>query len=381
MNNQTKESTEPVSELIPVSLLTGFLGSGKTTLLNHLVQQPEMADTLVIINEFGEMALDHVLVAHSTEHLVMEMSSGCVCCNIRGDLVKTLRDITWRYTRNGQRWFRRVMIETTGLADPAPIIHTLMTHPQIAPKYRLDGIVATIDMAVGINTLNQHQEAVKQAAIADALLLTKADLASEEQRHSLLRRLDDINPAAQQWQIRNGEIAAQKLLDLGLFNTKNKSPNVVRWLNEEAFADSEPHNHNHDHENHDHSHDHSGHDSNSHAHSHVHHHDVNRHDDHIRAFCFTIDQPIPEYILTEWLGLLTNFVGSQILRVKGILNVEGNSQPVAIHGVQHIFHPLVTLPAWPNEDRRSRLVFITRDVSKETIQQTLNNFLTLGPLT
>ena len=139
-------TTESPSSLIPVTLLTGFLGSGKTTVLNHLVRQPELADALVIINEFGEMALDHLLVAHSTENLVMEMSSGCLCCTIRGDLVKTLRDITWRFSRGGQRQFRRVLIETTGLADPAPIIHTLMTHPQIAPKYRLDGIVTTVDM-------------------------------------------------------------------------------------------------------------------------------------------------------------------------------------------------------------------------------------------
>lgn len=364
MSDQTKESAAPIAELIPVSLLTGFLGSGKTTLLNHLVQQPEMADTLVIINEFGEMALDHTLVAHSTEQVVMEMSSGCICCNIRGDLVQTLRDITWRYTRNGERWFKRVMIETTGLADPAPIIHTLMTHKQVAPKYRLDGIVATVDMAAGMDTLDHHPEAIKQAAVADALILTKADLTTEVQRSALLTRLNTINPTAQRWQISSGEIAAQKILDLGLFNANNKSPDVARWLNEEAFADSEPHNH--DHEEH-----------HSHHHAHDHDHDINRHNDHIRAFCFTIDQPIPEHILTEWLGLLTDFIGSQILRVKGILNVEGKNQPVAIHGVQHIFHPLSTLPKWPSDDRRSRLVFITQDVSKEMIEQTLNQFRTL----
>ncbi len=374
MTHQLDALAGPTSTLIPVSLLTGFLGSGKTTLLNHLVHQPELADTLVIINEFGEMALDHMLVAHSTENLVMEMSSGCVCCSIRGDLVKTLRDITWRYSRNGRRWFQRVLIETTGLADPAPVIHTLMTHPQIASKYRLDGIVATVDMAAGMNTLNQHREAVKQAAVADVLLLTKADLATEKQHDALLRRLDGINRAAPRWDVSNGEIAAQKVLNLGLFTASGKQPDVARWLSEEAYAESESHGHAHEHHEHNHeAHDHSGHDTHGHAHDHGEdHHDVNRHDDHIRAFCFTVEQPIAEETLADWLELLMSFVGSRILRVKGILNVVGNAQPVVLHGVQHIFHPPVTLPAWPSEDRRSRLVFITRDVSKDVIEKTFH---------
>ena len=367
MTNQLDGLVEPTSTLIPVSLLTGFLGSGKTTLLNNLVRQPELADALVIINEFGEMALDHMLVAHSTENLVMEMSSGCVCCSIRGDLVKTLRDITWRYSRDDRRWFQRILIETTGLADPAPIIHTLMTHPQIARKYRLDGIVATVDMAAGMNTLDEHREAVKQAAVADALLLTKADLATEKQRSALLRRLDAINPAAPRWAVSHGEIAAQKVLNLGLFTAEGKSPDVARWLSEEAYAESGSHGH--DHEHHDHSHDHPDLHDRGHAHDDP---DVNRHDDHIRAFCFTIEQPIPEETLTDWLELLMSFVGSRILRVKGILNVQGNAQPVVVHGVQHIFHPPVTLPAWPSGDRRSRLVFITHDVSRDVIEKTFH---------
>jgi len=363
-------SADSASSLIPVTLLTGFLGSGKTTVLNHLVRQSELSDALVIINEFGEMALDHMLVAHSTDNLVMEMSSGCLCCTIRGDLVKTLLDITWRYSRNGQRWFRRVLIETTGLADPAPIIHTLMTDPRIARRYRLDGIVATLDMATGMSTLDQHQEAVKQAAVADALLLTKADLATEEERAALLRRLDGINPAAPRWEVRNGEIAPQKVLNLGLFTAEGKTPDVARWLSEEAYAAPSTHGHAHEHQDHDHEgHDHPAHDPHGHAHAHVH-HDVNRHDDHIRAFCFTVEQPIPEETLADWLDLLMDFVGSRILRVKGILNIEGNPQPVVVHGVQHIFHPPVTLPAWPSEDRRSRLVFITHGVSRELIEKT-----------
>ncbi len=199
--------TQPTpDERIPVTLLTGFLGSGKTTVLNHLVRQPAMADALVIINEFGEMALDHQLVAHSTENLVMEMSSGCVCCTIRRDLVQTLCDIHWRFARQGQRQFGRVLIETTGLADPAPIIQTLMTDSEVASRYRLEGIVTIVDLAAGMQTLDSHPEALKQAAVADALLLTKADLTGEPMPKALLnRRLQSINPVASRCEVHDGE--------------------------------------------------------------------------------------------------------------------------------------------------------------------------------
>ncbi len=352
-------SSGSTRSLIPVTLLTGFLGSGKTTVLNHLVQQAEMADALVIINEFGEMALDHLLVAHSTENVVMEMSSGCLCCTIRGDLVKTLRDITWRFSRNGERQFHRVLIETTGLADPAPIIHTLMTDPQIASRYRLNGIVATVDLATGSNTLDQHSEAIKQVAMADTLLLTKADLVSEAQRTQLLQRLAAINPAAPRWEVSRGEIAPEKVLNLGLFSPESKTPDVARWLREEAYVQDVPHTHGHGH----------GHE----------HHDVNRHDDHIRAFCFAVDDPIPEDFLVGWLEVLMSLLGSNILRVKGILNVEGQDKPIVVHGVQHIFHPPVPLPAWPTDDHRSRLVFITQDVSKSAIEATFRAFQQVIP--
>lgn len=362
---------ESPAELIPVTLLTGFLGSGKTTVLNHLVSQPEMADALVIINEFGEMALDHLLVAHSTENLVMEMSSGCLCCTIRGDLVKTLRDITWRFARNGERQFRRVLIETTGLADPAPIIHTLMTDPQIAPKYRLDGIVAVVDMATGTHTLNQHPEAIKQAVMADVLLFTKPDLASDAQKIELMQRLAAINPAAPRWEVRDGKIDPAQVLNLGLYSPENKTLDVERWLKEEAYIAQAPHVHHHAEHEHQHYPDHTHTSDNQHHHDH---HDINRHDDRIRCFCFSVDAPIPDEILNAWLEVLMSFLGSQILRVKGILNIEGHTQPVAIHGVQHILHPPVALPAWPTEDRRSRLVFITQDISRDAIEASFQAF-------
>lgn len=367
--------------LIPVTLLTGFLGSGKTTILNHIIQQPAMANTLVIINEFGEIALDHLLVAHSTENVVTEMSSGCLCCTIRGDLVKTLWDVAWRFSRNGERQFHRVLIETTGLADPAPIIHTLMTDPQIASRYRLDGIVATIDMATANQTLDTHNEAIKQAAVADCLLLTKADLVAPRDKAALIRRLNIISPAAFRWQVEHGRIEAEKLLNLGLFSTQGKAPDVERWLREETYLSDSVHRHDqHKHEDHDHHH---GHDEHDHGHTkgHLDHnlvHDVNRHDDHIRAFCLSVDKPVTEESYQAWLDLLMAYVGSNILRIKGILNIDGYDHPMVIHGVQHIFHPPIPLPAWPTEDRRSKIVFITRDVEREAVEN-IFRFITNVP--
>ncbi|MFN3881290.1 MAG: CobW family GTP-binding protein [Nitrincola lacisaponensis] len=360
--------------LIPVTLLTGFLGSGKTSLLNQLVKQPEFADALIIINEFGEMALDHMLVAHSTENVIMEMGNGCLCCTIRGDLVKTLQDITWRFARGGERHFSRVLIETTGLADPAPILHTLMTHPQLASRYRLDGVITLVDACAGDQTLDQHMEAVKQAAVADVLLLSKQDLVSAENFALLKQRLRKINPAAPQWSVSEGEATAGRLLNLGLFSSRDKVPDVQRWLREEAFAEDKPndgvsshchHGHHHDHHHHDHHHD---------------HHDVNRHDDRIRAFCFAIETPLTEEQLTTWLEVLMSFMGENILRVKGILNIQGQSKPLVIHGVQHIFHPPVSLPDWPTDDQRSRLVFITRDIGREVVESALQALTGITPV-
>jgi len=348
---------------IPVSLLTGFLGSGKTTVLNHLVRQPELATALVIINEFGEMSLDHLLVTHSTDNVVMEMSNGCLCCTMRGDLIETLRKIQWHFSHKRQRQFDRVFIETTGLADPASIIHTLMTHPQTASQYKLDGVIACVDMATGMQTLDNHQEAVKQAALADVLLLTKSDLADTEQDAALRNRLKVINPAAAKICVNNGEVAPSQILNLGLFNQRDKIPDVARWLAEESHHAESHHSHGHD----DHGH---GHD---HGHSHSHdHHDLNRHDDHIRAFCFSFDDPIEDTLLTLWVETFMSLVGNDILRVKGIINVKGYAEPWVIHGVQHIFHPPALLPAWPDESCRSRFVFITRDVDRSVIEKTFD---------
>ncbi|WP_058555143.1 GTP-binding protein [Thiohalocapsa sp. ML1] len=360
---------------IPVTLLTGFLGSGKTTVLNHLVQQPALARTLVIINEFGEVGLDHLLISRVADDTVVEMSSGCLCCTVRGDLVSTLKDAHWRFARAGERQFDRVVIETTGLADPAPIIHTLTSVDVIARRYRLDGVVTTLDLTNADQTLDAQPEALKQAAMADCLLLTKADLAAPAAVAALERRLHAINPAARRRYATNGVVAADALLGLGLFDPSRKTPDVASWLNEEAYRHGSDAQAEHAHGDHDNQGQDHGHEHDHHGDAHDHAHDLNRHDDRIRAFCLVIDQPLADSMLDAWLDLLLSMAGPDMLRIKGILSLRGRAAPVVIHGVQHIFHPPLELPAWPTDDRRSKMVFITRDIARETIEASLAAFI------
>ena len=372
------QTLEEASRRMPISVLTGFLGSGKTTVLNHLIQQPELSRTLVLINEFGEIGLDHDLVTHSKDEVVVEMSSGCLCCTIRGDIAKTLREAPGRFARDGKPWFDRVVIETTGLADPAPILHTLMTEPAIARRYRLDGVITTVDAVNGADTLGRQIESAKQAAMADRLLITKTDLVDPENLRMLQERLRTLNPAAPQIIAENGVVDPAPLFDAGLYNPETKSLDAQNWLKAEAYA--EPHDHHHDH-GHDHGHgdDHDHEHGHGHGHGHDHghdHNDVNRHDAHIKAVCLTIDEPIDGNALETWLEALLMLRGADFLRIKGIVNVVDFDGPVIVHGVQHIFHPAIMLDEWPSEDRRSRIVFITRDIDESTLLDTLKAFNT-----
>jgi G3E family GTPase len=377
--------SQTLAQRFPVSLLTGFLGSGKTTVLNHLLRHPGMARTVVVVNEFGDVGLDHELIESSTEDMIL-LQSGCLCCSIRGDLIETLRNLFLRQVRGEMPPFDRIVIETTGLADPAPILHTLMRDPLIAARFRLDGVITTVDAATGSATLDRQIESVKQAAVADRLLLTKTDLVEAAATHRLESRLRALNPAAPIIRVANGEVEPSRLFDAGLYNPKTKSLDVQRWLQAEAYLPPEQgHDHEHGHHHHgEHGHQDHGHGTDhdhgageeGHAphHQHDHVHDVNRHDDHIRSVCLVMNEPVNGDALDRWLEALLLLKGPDILRVKGIVNVEGLSGPFVIHGVQHIFHPPVMMKKWPSADRRTRIVFITRDVDEAMLRDTWKLF-------
>jgi G3E family GTPase len=348
-------------EPIPLTLLTGFLGAGKTTLLNRLLKDPALAETAVIINEFGEVSLDHLLVEYVGDNMVL-LQSGCLCCTMRGDLVDALETLL-RDLDNRRCKFKRVLLETTGLADPAPVLHTAMVHPYLLMRYRLDGVVTVVDAVNGEATLNAHQEAVKQAAVADRIVLTKTDLATDAQYRGIIARLHKFNPAAPILDAAKGEATAEHILNSGLFDPDRKIPDVKRWLAAEAYADVQA---GHDHHHH-------GHGHHDHDHQHL---DRNRHDEHIGSFVLTTDKPIPGGTLEMFLELLRANYGAQLLRLKGIVKLaEMPDTPLVVHGVQHVFHPPARLPRWPDDDHRTRLVFITRDLSERTIRELFEAFL------
>lgn len=334
---------------IPLTIITGFLGAGKTTLLNRLLRAPELADCLVLINEFGEVGLDHLLVERVDGDMVV-MTSGCLCCTIRGDLIATLEDLL-RQRDNGRiAPFTRVVIETTGLADPAPVLHTIMYHPYLMLRFRLDGVVTVVDAVNGGATLDRHAEAVKQAAVADRLVITKADLAQAEAIAALKARLAALNPTALQLGAATADV--DQLFNIGLYDPDQKIPDVRRWLNAEALNDAHGHAH--------HAH---------HAHEH-HAHDVNRHDARIRAFALRHPTPVPVAAVNMFFELLRTAHGAHLLRVKGIIALADDPQrPLVVHGVQHVFHPPARLEAWPDDDHTTRIVFILHDMEPTFIER------------
>ena len=324
---------------IPLTVITGFLGSGKTTLLSSILKKKEMQKTAVIINEFGEIGLDHALIEHTDENIV-ELQSGCICCTIQGDLNKTLIDLFDKMMNGKVSSFNRILIETTGLANPVPIIHTLMSSIELIRIYSLDGVITVVDSINGEKTLDLHEESLKQLALAEKIILSKTDIVDKDEINSLIYRIKEINPVSQIVFSKFGNIPLEEIFGLGAYDPYKKSEDVKKWLAAEKYKDKKHH----------------------------HHHDVNRHNENIRAFSMMSEKPVNMIAFSFFRDMITAALGANLLRMKGIVNIAGEERPAVIHGVQHIFHPVQWLQIWPDNDRRTKLVFITQNIKKEQIE-------------
>jgi G3E family GTPase len=336
-------------DLIPVNVITGFLGSGKTSLLRHLLAAPDFADCAVLINEFGEVGLDHRLVERVEGDLVL-LQSGCICCTIRGDLSETIRALWGRRERGEVMPFRRLVIETTGLADPTPILATVMSERVICHHFRLGNVVTTVDAVNSASQRARQPEWLKQAAVADRLIVTKTDLAEPAALDTLQAELRAINPIAPLFLSANAPPAARELLGQDIFDPAGKSAEVRRWLAAEQAAGP----------------------------AHAHRHDVSRHDGGIVSFAVSFAEPIDWGAFGIWLGMLVAAHGEAVLRVKGIIRVAGAETPVAVHAVQHLVHAPVHLDRWSDDDGLSHLIFIVRDLDPALVRRSLAAFCRLG---
>jgi len=333
---------DPLAGKLPVSLITGFLGSGKTTLLKRLLRDPGMSRAAVIINEFGEVGIDHELVASSSEQMTL-LANGCLCCSVRTDLQETLRELFIRRRSGEVIDFERVFVETTGLADPVPVLHTLQTDGMLAAQYRLDCVVTLVDAVNGLRNLDDAPEAAKQAAVADRIVITKSDIAGPGAVAALEERLERMNPYAARALAVNGDVEVGFLRDIAPRSARATAGELDRWLApsgerrpEGAYLGERMR--------------------------------AGAHDAAVKSFCLWFDQPFTWEAFSAAVQLLTSLRGPDLLRVKGLVNVTGEQGPVLVQGAQHVFHPPVTLEAWAGNDRRSRIVFITRNVAREAIE-------------
>jgi len=333
---------DPLAGRLPVTIITGFLGSGKTTLLRRLLRHPAMNRAAVIINEFGDVALDHELVEASSEQMTL-LSNGCLCCTVRTDLQETLRELFVKRRSGEIIDFDRVFVETTGLADPVPVLHTLQTDGLLGAQYRLNGVVTLVDAVNGMGQLDSMAEAAKQAAVADRLVITKTDIADPSQVEGLAQRLSGMNPYASVSQAVDGALDPELLAEITPGNAQALARDPDRWLALQAPETN--------------------------AASPVRgRFGVGAHDAAIHSFCLWFEAPFTWDTLSAAIDMLTSLRGPDLLRVKGIVNVEGEPGPVAIHGAQHVFHPPVRLEGWKDDDRRSRIVFIVRSIPREAIE-------------
>ena len=332
--------------MIPVNVITGFLGSGKTTLLNEVLRRPEFSDAAVIVNEFGEIGLDHILLEEVDEGVLL-LENGCVCCTIRSDLQETIRGLQAKVSSGAIEPFSRVFVETTGLADPAPIVSTVLAEPVIRNHFRIGNVVCTIDAVAGLSTLRNQPEALKQVAVADRLLLTKSDLADGRRMEALEAEVRRCNPFAPLRRSEGRAFDASFLFERSVAEESTREQEVAGWFSDEAHGATHQHDHGH----------HAG-----------------------TAHAFTIDlsDSINWTAFGIWLTAVLHAHGEKILRVKGILNVRESETPVVIHGVQHVVHPPLHLKNWPGDSRKSRLVFITRGVEESRIRHSLDTFLNIA---
>lgn len=328
----------PPEAQVAVALLTGFLGSGKTTLLNRLLKHPDTRNVAVVVNEFGAIPIDHHLIETSTDRIAV-VGNGCVCCSTRGDLIDCLLDLFRRRQAGDIPVFNRLVIETSGLADPAPILKMLITDRIVARHYRLDGVVTTIDAIHGAETLERHPESIAQTALADRIVLTKTDLADRRTTVALESQLRTINRTAP-IHSRN-EFGPELFFGTGLYDAPTRSAAVDRWLAANAHHDG----------------------ALDHRHTHG-----------IRSFALMDEIPWPLGRLEGWLRALLTDHGRDILRIKGLIHVEGMGRPAVIHGVQHVLHSPIVLARWPSSDTTTRLVFITRGIGRDTVVEHLNAF-------
>ena len=327
------------SNLTPVNVLTGFLGSGKTTLLQRLLRSPRMGRTAVLINEFGEIGLDHLLVQQVDESVVL-LQSGCICCSIRDDLASALRGLLSRRERGEIPAFDRIVIETTGLADPGPILYTLLSEPVIRHHVQPGNVITTVDVVNAGLHLSRNREGIKQVAAADVLVLTKADLSEAAQTAAVGEELARLNPSARLWDAAQEPVDADFLLDV---LPSAPAPARYRVQHQGACAIEE----------------------------------LRPHAESVSSMSLIVDRPLDWTAFGIWLSLLLNRHGDDVLRVKGILCVEGSDTPVFINGVQHIVHPPQHLERWPTPDHRSRIVFITRGIDQGQLRRSLEAFCRL----